>query len=655
MKSSGPLLDKPLLRRSLLEPGESLPSLLTRLALLNYYSPPSILERLFPSEMSGSNSLECPNQAIVFERLAMLTGLPAFDLYLTSDHRFLSHYPYKLFALEQKQLPHWFAPPHPITIRPAKAAQFCQQCLCEKAYHWLAWRPAAMSLCLVHGCLLRKDCPHCHRTVTIHALAQARCQHCDGDLRKNPIPAKPVDEWAQVTQQTLWAWLLGETKPRAPDEWPMQPPDTLCQLAEGLALGVLYCPERFSFLALACPAPNKHMGKDDRLIQFTPSELNWAYAQSLKWMTHWPEGFREFLHYYVPDPQEPLEGGLGHFYRRWLARRWSGPHFQFVQQAYNQYRADRRWLMQKPDIPIWPYISLKEAADQMNTNQEGLFRLAHLGQIQMLQVNGVYWPERFLLRAEVRRLQQQWHQPLVLDEAAHWLGISHSFLKKLSRVRLIRGRRFLDDSQETGPVFAKSTIIRLLQRVNDAVWIAPSQAPDRWLTLTEVAERLAGIGWDEGKLLRDVVERTLPAYREPANKDALDIATLRFMAEDVDRRVEAVMRENEWVTCSRAAQMFWVEEADVLHWIDLGLLKPVAHYLQSPLLTYRALEMLDAELLSFDDVRQALNMSKRMLLRRIELGKIQPITKPTATGDSRYLFLRRQIERVASRRKHSKC
>ena len=81
-----------LLRRTQLLPDESLPSLLERLAQLNYYPSLRILSDicLDPPEALGAipDNLACPQWAETFLRLAELTRISPEDLYAASNHRF---------------------------------------------------------------------------------------------------------------------------------------------------------------------------------------------------------------------------------------------------------------------------------------------------------------------------------------------------------------------------------------------------------------------------------------------------------------------------------------------------------------------------------------------------------------------------------------
>src|SRR3989304_5923586 len=79
--------ERPLRRRDL-RPGESLPSFLARLAKLNHYDPPSILDGLCLGYRKAREQAQRPVSIETFERLALLTGVDPTALYTATAHRF---------------------------------------------------------------------------------------------------------------------------------------------------------------------------------------------------------------------------------------------------------------------------------------------------------------------------------------------------------------------------------------------------------------------------------------------------------------------------------------------------------------------------------------------------------------------------------------
>src|SRR6266568_5365908 len=81
----------PLLRRTFLLPGESLPSLLIRLARLNTYEPLGIINGLILSgtrENKRKNRAGRPSLAETYTRIELLTRIPSPKLHTATVHRF---------------------------------------------------------------------------------------------------------------------------------------------------------------------------------------------------------------------------------------------------------------------------------------------------------------------------------------------------------------------------------------------------------------------------------------------------------------------------------------------------------------------------------------------------------------------------------------
>lgn len=646
-----PILDKPLLRRTVFEPGESLPSLLARLALLNHYSPPSILERvtLAAAPADWKDSIDCPGHLAIFERLALLTGLPPFELYQASDHRFLPMAPMKQAALRERQLPDWVGPARTQQlIHPSAASQFCPHCLREEAYHRLQWRPIAITRCLTHHALLTALCFHCQAPVDIRSVVEARCHKCGGNLNTPPTNVPAGEEWDDLVQQTLWAWLLGETQPAPGCEWPQQPPDVLYRLAEVFAFGMLTAPQRFASLTSPWPPPLQPMERPETVRRCSPGELCWAYTHALRWMSDWPEGFREFLYRLAPERDEPLDHALGYFFSRGLNPWFQHRSGDFVRLPYEQFEEDRKRFSSPAPIPVWQCISLEETSRLLKLDGETLLRLAQVGELELFSHKDYCLSRHFFRRSVIFRLQAEWKTPLTLDEAARWLGTEPGLLQRLLHAGLLRGQRSPDKGKW---LFTKTAVARFLRRVNTMVWEMPSVPMDHGLTLAEAAHHLAGVGWNEVRILRALLARTLPAHREPAEEE-LAVRSIRFALRDLENCAQSTMRQQDWASIHFAASFFLVDEGGIQQWVELGLLKPTGHFPpEQPVFSMTALEKLKPDVISFDEARRILQLGRAVLLRRIAQGKIKPIYISPYPDCLYYLFLRPQIEKLAQRRK----
>jgi hypothetical protein len=196
------LSSQPVLRCSPFLPGESLPSLVARLVILNGYSSLSILERLFQSDYPVRR--ERPFQESELTCLASLTRLSYAELLAASDIHITQGSP-SLF----------------VPVHPTRSAWYCPQCLAEAVYHRLIWWPISSAACLKHACQLMDGCPSCQQPVCVYDIVRSRCSYCNFYLRKAiPIPVAE-NEQIWISQTAMQSWLAGDSVSDL--HWPRQP------------------------------------------------------------------------------------------------------------------------------------------------------------------------------------------------------------------------------------------------------------------------------------------------------------------------------------------------------------------------------------------------------------------------------------------------
>ena len=224
---------RPLLRRTTMLPGESLASLMERLARLNYRHANALHRLLLKARQAGlpvtTRLAQASWQAGTFEQLSFLSGLPALALYSASVHHFAplltppSTTPETTTFQSGETAALMLESFANKKLRPASAAQFCPRCLAESGYHRLAWTPVLSAACLRHDCLLVDQCPHCQRTVNVESIVQGRCRYCAAPFASAPVVELGKDELGRFSQAMLQAWLPVTPMPAQP--WPFALPD----------------------------------------------------------------------------------------------------------------------------------------------------------------------------------------------------------------------------------------------------------------------------------------------------------------------------------------------------------------------------------------------------------------------------------------------
>jgi TniQ protein len=290
---------RPLLRRSPLQPGESWPSLLTRLAVLNGYSYSLMFSVCFESEKVGRtirrlDNDERPTLPETYERLAIITGLAPTDLAEAT----IQHYALPLTLARDLQyvlrrrgegLACWPDKLIP-DFRANRRAGFCPACLRESVFHRLIWTPLAMPVCLPHACLLVSRCPQCVGPLSVDMIVRTRCQACGAGLLDAPASPIGADEFGLFTHRMLYAWLEASAPPVG--AWgatlPAHPPAVLYGLVRGLKLLML---ERLNYATLV-PAPDtNHRQRATEELPWVQYELN---CLAMRAATDWPAGLQRF-------------------------------------------------------------------------------------------------------------------------------------------------------------------------------------------------------------------------------------------------------------------------------------------------------------------------------------------------------------------------
>lgn len=338
-----------LVLRTPILPGESLRSCLVRVAKLNRYQTPNMVAQICHERLSQPDIITHPTGAETFARLAELVKLDDEQLYKASAHTFT------ITILSAS------AEPELITLRsgavvvllpsavlrqhlwPETDAQFCPHCLAGTSYHRLAWLPQAVSVCLVHHCLLVKGCSICGNKLKIGDVVEGRCGQCGFDLRTSLTISVAGDDLGLFSQQSIQAWLRISTANRvAQNKLPKQPDFVLYQTIYGLHRVIRTIERRWDYLHDPFDVETEtSVFPCDKKSEITPFKSCVLCATAFKALLRWPHGFFEFLNAFkLRDQAEPTEtvvNDLSSIYITWLMNAWKQPEFSFLQMAFEQY------------------------------------------------------------------------------------------------------------------------------------------------------------------------------------------------------------------------------------------------------------------------------------------------------------------------------
>jgi hypothetical protein len=448
--------DRRLLRRSALRPEESLPSFLIRLAALNHYDSPAIVYRLCLMASSAYEQADCPMSVDIFEVTAKLTGLEAHALYAATAHRFATVFtrpedPLESWALpDGEQVPRLASGNVSRQLRSIFEAQFCPKCLQREPYHRLTWLSTAQAACLEHHCVLVDRCPACQAFISIRAIVQARCVRCQADLTRARCISTVRDPVGMLAQRMLHAWLMAE--PFAVDDtWAMladQPSAQLYQFVTDLRWWSVQAGMGWQHLH-HIPGYPKHLAPPSLATHpsLSSDQQYRLTATAFKALLNWPQEFHAFLEAYGRDDRLPGKSAppldQRALYAQWCSKHWKHPAYQFIRQAFEEYLIQRYpetafsgSAHQHHNRPIraeqFAWIAVAEAAQLLQVPPEWIARLVILGYLMPLRPTGYgRAPCEFVRRAEVLTLSREWHEPLILNEAARWLGLPSEVVQAL--------------------------------------------------------------------------------------------------------------------------------------------------------------------------------------------------------------------------------
>ena len=265
---------RPLPARPVPRPGESLTSLLRRAAQAMEYRGARQVQDLLAITDTVRFDPDCLLPGTEMECLAALLRCDIERLVSMTAHHFAG-----LLVLS----PQGSAPP--TACDPTTVARYfvngahpvCPACLAQDSepYERLLWRFRPLAICLLHGCMLLRQCPKCRRALRRDRLAVDRCS-CGTTLQDvdSPELAKAVVH----PLRSLSQWLGTDKSPisdlsvAAGFNW-----------ADQLVRAIIKTPTWLESLASEWHVPTG-----------TPQEiLGWAGAADI--LAHWPERFYDFL------------------------------------------------------------------------------------------------------------------------------------------------------------------------------------------------------------------------------------------------------------------------------------------------------------------------------------------------------------------------
>lgn len=681
---------QPLLSHPPLVPGESLPSLLARLAKLNSYEPRRILFTLIRElgkvkdnrgleKAKYSNKLGCPSQITLFECIGALTTNALHELYKATAHYFTPILTPPENEIEYLDLAHGLSVPllskgiaHR-QVRPEKVSQFCPQCLKVAVYQRLVWLPFASAACLEHKCLLVNSCPKCGKQIGIQDIIEASCSRCKTNLKEVQTISLENDCFGLFTQSLIQSWLMEGISPTTTFyPLPQQMPRDLYRVIDGMRLSIRQVTQDWPLL--------HHVNIQQSLFRLlpapqagslTPYQSYCLYATACKAIIDWPNGFYQFLTAYRNREKRsryrnhPIENGigdeLGYLYLIWLNQSWKQPTLEFVQKAFNQYLIDNqisfpatKRLTRYKDTPQLIdnlcYVSQYEAAKLLGVTPRRLRFMTLSGQLKTYSERDKPWAT-LVKREDIMELRETWEQAIGLEEVMDWLGLSEWVIPRLVHVGLLAAQQLPTNRLDWK--FSPLAVTECLERI---LWRAQRYTDgkngdgEKMLSLNETSRflRLKLPSGEIAFILQEVAEGRLRAYIPQHQK--LLLGTLLFSRHDVETYIEAVKAEKGWIGRDEAARILEIGGDLVATWERVGLISPLVTETKSHYFERSVIEKFKSDLVRCIGASEILGVHPMTVLDLVRQGRIEAISGPGIDGGKQYIFSRQSLLKWKSTR-----
>jgi hypothetical protein len=585
-------------------------------------------------------------QAVFYQRLADLTGLPAAQLFALSHHRLASvllppDAPGDNLELAGETVPLFPVRRARLLLRPSRTSAYCPACLREYGYHRLAWAVAAVAACPHHATWLLDRCPHCGRVLPVWAIV-AGCCDCGLNLCEVETLSLVGDDLVSQVQHCLYAWIDGQPAPselRLPDA----SGQVLFRVLDGLRSAAQLARADWAF------APDVSIMQSlpaDIRYRLTPVQAGTLYATALRGVKDWPDGFFAFLDAYRQRNDENGLNSLGILYSTWLEQYWQHPAFEFVQAAFNHYLTSQfppvrslfqpRRCKQQPElVEQFPYIDVRNAARLLGTSPPKINRLIREGLLDIYPESDPARAGVLLYRSQVESFQEAQATALKKGDASAYLGVTLVMLNNLVEQGLLvptgRQRRL----GQWVPGLTTWDLDYFCARLKSHVMLKPFPI-ENGLMLRKAAILNGKVGLGLVDLVDRVLAGKLPAYH-PSNT-LRPLSDLWFELPVIQGLTQQVKDENGWVSFEEVIALLKIGRRGLLYWMDSGLLRPVASFARAQYFLRDSVLDLKNRCVFTPEAMQMLGVPRTSLSQWVRAGYLAILSGPNTDNYSDYVF-----------------
>ena len=643
---------RPLLQRTPLLPLESLPSLVHRLARLNFYEPPNLLQNMI-LEGVRDRQLWQPRDTAVFERLTVLTGLPSNELFNATAHAFTpvvippnaQHTSIIVETARYQCLPQRISA---YQMRPANDAQYCPQCLKESSHHRRSWFPIAVSACIQHQCFLVHHCPLCHKKLHVQDMVNGHCRHCEYRLAEAKTVSLADDELGMFTQHLIQSWFGLVESPRDKQGIPRKSNAVLYRIADGIRQSMMLFGKSWDYThridALDSPLPCKSKSS------LTPAASYQLYATAVKALINWPNGFYEFITAYrFGRPRNSFRRGLqndfGTLYTQWILSYGQDDVYNFIQDAFDDYLLDNGYQ----HLP-----ATRRSRRQHTTNESHLItateamRILDVGEVTMKRLieRAVLTSHKtldgfvFVEVNEVDSLRISWQNAVSLDECARELGTVDNVVKTLIEAGLLESVR---GGKVTGGflwLVSRDSITDLRQALQSKM--KPPIKRVTTINLIKTTQILHPLGIGLVELIQQIIDGRF-ALVEMLDTE-WSLGDLRVNLADIDALTIEIRQERGWLTRDETAKRLGIKPVSLSKWVQSKLLQPVITHGHTQFFKENDVITFLATHIYTEEAAIILGIGRLAVQAWARAGRLHPVSGRHIDGCHRYLFRRVDVE-----------
>lgn len=649
-------MSRSLVIRSPLLPGESLASLLLRLAKENCYDSPRAVMQLCRQQLYGSDNITRPTQTETYQALEELLQIDSRTLHQATVYGFAHVLNNPKVKYETLELPGG----QTVILAPAirnrdnfreNDTQFCPLCLQERAYHRLIWIPKSVAVCLKHRCLLVYKCPNCEYSLNVQSLLESRCRICGLSLTLIEPLSVAHDDHGLLSQRIIQAWFRNE--PYQPEGILNQAPPILYRVADGLYSTIKLFRDWSLMHHSGCGDPA------DPRDEFNPVRRYQVFATVIKALLDWPRGFHKFLDAFLlrqgRSMSYRIDDDFGYIFTKCIRIHWNHDDFQAVHKAFDDYLIDNFALssslihldrsQSSPDFrERLPYITVSAAAKILGITPDSMLYLAQgQGMVTYQKAKGQTVDQRsftLVKRSEVLGLKKKWEEGVTVNEAAETIGTSCKVVRQMLRKKLMRAVRGLEEDGSHTWLINFNSLYSLLSRLRLK---ALHPASGKTVPIVLALQRLSAYRVNMADIVEYVLSDQLRAYWA---KEAERLEEMVVLQEDVTLLLTDLATNQPLLTRQKIAQRMGVKITTVTAWVEKGLIVPEEQKRDSMYFSREEVARFEHDVISTEEAARILQVTELAVQSWTRRGRLCPISGPGVDERAAYLFRRDEIVRL---------